>query len=136
MATNTAVVHRSIAKQFLSKLESLLPSQTPANGLFTSASAARSASLVKDAKSKGAQLSEDYKDPSGEGKNVVRPVIVKSMTREMRVWGEEAFSPVLGVVEYDGIEEAIAIANSTEYGLAAGVWSTSPPPSPLLLLHC
>jgi acyl-CoA reductase-like NAD-dependent aldehyde dehydrogenase len=40
----------------------------------------------------------------------------------MRIAREEVFGPVGVIIPYDTVEEAIAIANDTEYGLAAGVW--------------
>ncbi len=41
----------------------------------------------------------------------------------MRIAREEIFGPVMSVLEFGSEEEAIAIANDTEYGLAAGVWT-------------
>ena len=41
----------------------------------------------------------------------------------MRIAHEEIFGPVLCVIKYDGLEDAIRMANDTIYGLAAGVWS-------------
>jgi acyl-CoA reductase-like NAD-dependent aldehyde dehydrogenase len=44
----------------------------------------------------------------------------------MRVAREEIFGPVLTVIPYDGEDEAVAIANDTEYGLSGSVWSADP----------
>jgi aldehyde dehydrogenase (NAD+) len=52
-----------------------------------------------------------------------QPTILTDVTAAMRVAREEVFGPVLVVLEYDGEDEALAIANGTEYGLAGGVWS-------------
>jgi aldehyde dehydrogenase (NAD+) len=43
----------------------------------------------------------------------------------MRIAQEEVFGPVLSVISFDSDEEAVAIANDTPYGLAAGVWTSS-----------
>ena len=42
----------------------------------------------------------------------------------MRIAQEEIFGPVLSVIAFDTAEEAIAIANDTPYGLAAGIWTS------------
>ena len=52
----------------------------------------------------------------------VKPTVFKG-TNDMRVFQEEIFGPVLAVTTFKTLEEAISIANDTEYGLGAGVWS-------------
>ncbi len=44
----------------------------------------------------------------------------------MRIAREEIFGPVISVIEYDGVDEAVAIANDTEYGLAGAVYTPDP----------
>lgn len=53
----------------------------------------------------------------------VKPTIVTGVSPEMGIAREEVFGPVLTVLEFDTEEEAIAMANDTEYGLAGSVWS-------------
>lgn len=53
----------------------------------------------------------------------VEPTIFADVTNDMKIAREEIFGPVLCVMKYKTEEEAIAIANDTEYGLSAGVWS-------------
>lgn len=53
----------------------------------------------------------------------VEPTIFSDVTNDMTIAREEIFGPVLSVLKYESEEEAIAIANDTEYGLSAGVWS-------------
>lgn len=52
----------------------------------------------------------------------VGPTILTSVTPDMRVAREEVFGPVLSVLSYDSEDEAVTIANDTEFGLAGGVW--------------
>jgi betaine-aldehyde dehydrogenase len=56
----------------------------------------------------------------------VRPTVFSSVTRDMTIAREEVFGPVLVIIPYDSEEEAIDIANDTDYGLAGGVWSGDP----------
>jgi len=53
----------------------------------------------------------------------VRPTVFSEVTPEMTIAREEIFGPVLSIQPYDGEEEAVRIANDTQYGLAGGVWS-------------
>jgi acyl-CoA reductase-like NAD-dependent aldehyde dehydrogenase len=53
----------------------------------------------------------------------VRPTVFSEVTPEMTIAQEEIFGPVLAIMPYDDEEDAVRIANATEYGLAGGVWS-------------
>ena len=55
----------------------------------------------------------------------VEPTIFTEVRNDMRIAQEEVFGPVLSVISFDSDEEAVAIANDTPYGLAAGVWTSS-----------
>jgi aldehyde dehydrogenase len=63
-------------------------------------------------------------DLGGEFKNgfYIQPTLLKGDNR-MRVFQEEIFGPVVGVTTFKTEEEALAIANDTEFGLGAGVWT-------------
>ena len=53
----------------------------------------------------------------------VRPTVFADVTPEMTVFREEIFGPVLCITTYSNEEEAIELANDSEYGLSGGVWS-------------
>lgn len=55
--------------------------------------------------------------------NYVRPTIFADVTNDMTIAQEEIFGPVLVIIKYSTIDEAIDIANDTLYGLAAAVWA-------------
>jgi len=64
---------------------------------------------------------EDMGEGLGNG-YYIQPTLIKG-TNEMRVFQEEIFGPVVSVTTFKDEEEALAIANDTEFGLGAGVWT-------------
>jgi len=52
-----------------------------------------------------------------------QPTLLDRVSPEMRVAQEEIFGPVLAIITFDDLEEAVAIANRSQYGLVAGVWT-------------
>ena len=54
----------------------------------------------------------------------VKPTVFANVSNSMTIAREEIFGPVLSIIGYVDVEDAIAIANDTEYGLAGGVWGT------------
>ncbi len=59
------------------------------------------------------------------GGQFVEPTIFTNVRNSMRIAQEEVFGPILGVIPFDTEEEAVAIANDVNFGLAAGVWTTN-----------
>ena len=59
----------------------------------------------------------------GTGEQFVQPTIFSGVTNSMRIAQEEVFGPVLSIIPFDDEDEAVAIANDSPYGLAAGVWT-------------
>lgn len=55
----------------------------------------------------------------------VEPTVFMDVGNDMTIAREEIFGPVLAVIAYDGEEDAVRIANDSDYGLSAGVWSAS-----------
>ena len=79
--------------------------------------------LIEDARSKGAEVLSGG-DADG---NLIAPTVLAGVTPEMRVYGEESFGPVVTIVAVDGPDEAVRVANDTEYGLAASVFGADVP---------
>ncbi|PBC36010.1 aldehyde dehydrogenase [Rhodococcus sp. ACPA4] len=82
--------------------------------------------FIESAKQEGASLAFQgtLDGPLFEQGNWVPPTVFTDVTSDMRVASEEIFGPVLSVLRYHDIDEAVALANDSEYGLSAGVWST------------
>jgi aldehyde dehydrogenase (NAD+) len=60
--------------------------------------------------------------PYGRG-CFVKPTVLTGVTTAMRIWKEEVFGPVVAILPFDNLDQAIEMANDTEYGLAAGIFT-------------
>jgi aldehyde dehydrogenase (NAD+) len=63
------------------------------------------------------------KDPELQRGWYVSPTIYTNVKNNFRIAREEIFGPIACVIPFNGEEEAISIANDSEYGLAAGIWT-------------
>jgi acyl-CoA reductase-like NAD-dependent aldehyde dehydrogenase len=83
--------------------------------------------LVSDAVSKGAKVEIGGKrsnDPALSKGNYYEPTILTNITSNMNLMQEETFGPILPIVPFDNEEEAITMANNTEYGLSSEIYTT------------
>jgi gamma-glutamyl-gamma-aminobutyraldehyde dehydrogenase/4-guanidinobutyraldehyde dehydrogenase/NAD-dependent aldehyde dehydrogenase len=92
--------------------------------LVHSAHAEKVFSFVEMAKAEGASLiyGGSYADGTAGG-CYFEPTIFSDVTNDMRIAQEEVFGPVLVVIKVKDVNEAIAVANDTNYGLASAVWT-------------
>jgi vanillin dehydrogenase len=74
--------------------------------------------LIEDARSKGAEV---LSGGEADG-NLITPTVLSGVTPDMRIYGEESFGPVVSIVPVGDVEEAVRVANDTEYGLSAAVF--------------
>jgi (Z)-2-((N-methylformamido)methylene)-5-hydroxybutyrolactone dehydrogenase len=78
--------------------------------------------FVERAVTAGATVAAGAERPE-QGGLFVTPTVLTDVNPEMEIAREEVFGPVLAVMRFSEEDEAIALANSTRYGLAAGVWT-------------
>jgi acyl-CoA reductase-like NAD-dependent aldehyde dehydrogenase len=132
MSTERIVADRSISADFAARLGEKAralkvgdPRQpdTDIGPLVNPSAVERVAGLVQDAVSHGAQVLSGG-EPDGP---LFPPTVLAGVTPEMRVYREESFGPVVGIIEVDGPDEAIRVSNDTEYGLAAAVFGRHVP---------
>ncbi len=126
MSTERIIVDESIANTFVEKFAAKarsLPHGNPREhvilgSLVNKEAALRNKELLDDAVAKGARVAAGG-DFNG---TVVSATVLDRVTPAMRIYSEESFGPVKSVIRVKGVEEAIKIANDTEYGLSAAVF--------------
>ncbi|KAF7191102.1 Salicylaldehyde dehydrogenase [Pseudocercospora fuligena] len=129
MATERVLVHRKIIDEFASALKEAVPKiYDPKGGepvLVAKAGAEKNHKLRQDAVAKGAKVV--YGDPGSNNSSNYRiqPLIVQDTKKDMDLWYTESFGPTLSLIPIESDEEAIDIANDTEYGLSGAVFTTN-----------
>lgn len=127
MSTERIIVDDLIADEFVEKLAArakALPWGDPREhvvlgSLVSTEAADRVQELIEDAKRKGAVVAA-----GGNRKgSLMEATILDRVTATMRIYGEESFGPAKSVVRVRGDDEAVRVANDTEYGLSAAVFS-------------
>jgi succinate-semialdehyde dehydrogenase/glutarate-semialdehyde dehydrogenase len=98
---------------------------TQVGPLATESGRAELAELVDDALANGATVLTGGTALEGAGW-FYPPTVVAGVTEAMRLHREEAFGPVATLYRVDDIDEAIAIANVTDFGLSSSAWTTDP----------
>ncbi len=132
MSTERLVVHEDIADDFVAKLAEKVRSLTvgdpregnTALGCVVDQSAVdRIVGLVRDAEEKGAKVIA-----GGHADGVLmEATLLDNVSPAMRIYSEESFGPTASVVRVGSIDEAVRIANDTEYGLSASVFGRDVP---------
>jgi acyl-CoA reductase-like NAD-dependent aldehyde dehydrogenase len=127
MSTERGLVVDSIADAFVealvektAQLRASDPkySTTTLGRLINNDAAARVRSLIDEAVANGAKLCI-----GGEvDGSVMQPAVLDDVSNKMRIYREESFGPVASIIRVQDAEEAISVANDTDYGLAAAVF--------------
>jgi benzaldehyde dehydrogenase (NAD) len=128
MSTERVIVDETIADEFASKLAKrveALPTGDPSKGpvvlgaVVGAPTVERVLRLVKDATSKGAQLL-----CGGEADGpIMKGIVVDKVTPDMALFREESFGPQVSITRVKTAEEAVKLANASEYGLSAALFS-------------
>ncbi|HEX7459073.1 MAG TPA: aldehyde dehydrogenase family protein [Acidimicrobiales bacterium] len=140
IAAKRFIVHQDVAEQFIagfvSGMEALsvgdpFDPATEVGPLVTAAACDTIAAQVDDARAHGATIlcgGERVVGPDGPDHPgfFYRPTVITGITPAMRVFTEEVFGPVALLYTVADADEALAMANSTEFGLGSSVWTTDP----------
>ncbi|QES48754.1 aldehyde dehydrogenase [Streptomyces venezuelae] len=134
-APTRVLVHRSVHDALVEKLTGYLAfmkvgdpaaAGTVVGPVISAAHRDRVESYIELGKKEGARIAVGGDRPAvrADGKGFyVAPTLLVDCTNEMRVVREEIFGPVVVVVPFDTEEEAVALANDSEFGLLSYVWS-------------
>ncbi|MDI9941059.1 aldehyde dehydrogenase family protein [Rhodococcus sp. IEGM 1351] len=115
------LVERTVHDRVVDALAAKTPSMSNKLGpLTTSAQRDKVAHYLEVAASEGARAVVGGTPGSG---NFIEPTIYTGVTNDMRIAREEVFGPVLAVIPFDNQDEAVALANDSDYGLSAGIWT-------------
>ncbi|KAI1372853.1 Aldehyde/histidinol dehydrogenase [Hypoxylon crocopeplum] len=133
MSTERVLLHDSVAKPFkealLQRIESIKVGnheedpEISISGLFNAASARRVEDLLKGAVTSGAKLLCGDISTSGPNKTIMSPHVIDAVTPDMDIFHRESFGPLICLSSFHSDEEAIAIANGTDFSLCAAVFS-------------
>ena len=127
MSTERIILEAPIAEAFLEKFATkarTLTAGDPAEGkaplgaIVSHQSAQHVWALVEDAVAKGARVLAG----EARGELLTSAVVVDGVTPDMRAYGEESFGPIVAVIRAKDVDDAVRLANDTDYGLSAAVF--------------
>jgi aldehyde dehydrogenase (NAD+) len=130
-ACSRVLLHKAVKEKFMKmlvertkklRLGSGLEKTTDVGPMINKAAAEKSWRYVEIGKKEGAKLLCGGEAPKGKG-YFFTPTVFEGVLPDMRIAQEEIFGPVLSVIEIKDLDEAIEIANGTEYGLSSSVYT-------------
>ena len=130
-ATTRLLVHRSVHDRFVELLADRMAGLSTGHGLdepdvgplISQRQFERVMSFVDAARASGVEVVRGGDRADVGGGHFFTPTLLAGVRNDMPVAREEIFGPVQSVLAFDDLDEAVAIANDTEYGLSAGVFT-------------
>jgi vanillin dehydrogenase len=127
MSTERVIVDRGLAEPFGASLAARAAAlrvgdprdpDTQIGPLIDASARERASRLVADARERGARVLA-----GGQADGACfAPTVLAGVTADMEVYATESFAPLVALIEVDGVEQAVSVANDTEYGLSAAVF--------------
>ncbi|EDR01973.1 uncharacterized protein LACBIDRAFT_175070 [Laccaria bicolor S238N-H82] len=131
MSTERVIVQRGISEKLIAAVRALCEdlksgdvsndSSVKLGALFAESSAEGVLKMIQEAQADGAEVV--LGDLKREGA-VLQPHLVKGLKPGMRLWARESFGPVTAFAIADSVEEAVELANSSDYSLSASLWTS------------
>ena len=132
IAINRIYVHESVYGAFVDGLTEKVSALTVGDGtepgvdvgaMATAAGLAVVEEHVREARERGARITTGGARTGDAAGNFYQPTVVADTTADMLIMSEETFGPVVGVMAYRDLADAVALANGTESGLASYVYT-------------
>ena len=127
MSTERILVHASIAEPFRAALKAAMDKMygqsSPAPILVTAPPVQKNKKLVEQALSKGATILSGDLNATESSETRMRPILIDGVTKAMDIYQTESFGPTVSLIVVQSEEEAVEIANDTEYGLSSAVFT-------------
>ena len=126
ICANRVYVHEAVEAEFVKQLTQKVHELKVGNGmdedvtigpLINEDGVKKVVNQLKDAESKGAKLSRSLDEAQEMGGNFLKPVVVSNANQDMLAMQEETFGPIVPVATYSDLEDAIQMANDTQFGL-------------------
>ncbi|KAK4111868.1 aldehyde dehydrogenase [Canariomyces notabilis] len=127
MSTERILVHKNVRAEFEKKLvgaiDAIFGQSKDAPVLINSTAVAKNKKLAQDALSKGASLLYGDINAAEANGSRMRPIVLSDIKTDMDLYKTESFGPSVSLYEIETEEEALRIANDTEYGLSSAVFT-------------
>lgn len=129
MSTERIIVHRKVVEPFKEALKGAVeavfggaePEKIPI--LVNTAPVEKNKKLLKNALEHGAKVVYGNPEEDIESKTRMRPVVIENVSKEADIYHTESFGPTVSIYVVDSDEEALKIANDTDYGLSSAVFT-------------
>ena len=129
MSTERILVHSSVVADFITAFKSAINDiygpHASAPILVTSAGVKKNQNLVAQAVDKGAEVISGDCSKKEASETRMRPIVIGGVKKDMDIYHHESFGPTVSLIEVSSEDEAIAIANDTEYGLTSAVFTSN-----------
>jgi betaine-aldehyde dehydrogenase len=132
-SSSRLLVEKSISEDFLARIDELtkrvivgdpLDEATKVGAIVNQNQLDRILGFVSGARDDGARIRLGGTRLKSDKGLFMAPTVVSDVTRQMTIANDEVFGPVLSVLTFNDLDEAISIANGTHYGLSAGIWTS------------
>jgi acyl-CoA reductase-like NAD-dependent aldehyde dehydrogenase len=125
MSTEKILVHKKVSQEFqqkfTAKVEAMWSGDAPI--LINANAVQKVKTLLEDAVGKGAKVIQGDPQAQEASNTRLRPIVISNVTPQMDLFGTESFGPSVSLIDVETEEEALRLANDTEYGLTSAVFT-------------